>query len=77
MTDKEKQAMTDEDVQAEQPTEPTENADDTEGHSMQMAEFGRTMARERAREADQMARESRMREDGRKAKKPGRSFFRR
>jgi hypothetical protein len=68
--------MTDEEAQAEQPTEPIDNADDTEGHSMQMAEFGRTMARERAREADQMARESRMREDGRKAKK-GRSFFRR
>jgi len=58
-------------------TEPAEDADDTEGHSLQMAEFGRTMARERAREAEQLARESRMREDGRKAKKPGRSFFRR
>lgn len=79
MTDKEKQAMTDEEALADQPmdpTEPTDAADDTEGHSLQMAEFGRTMARERAREADQMARESRMREDGRKAKK-GRSFFRR
>ncbi len=76
MTDEEKQAMTDQEAQAEQPTEPTDSADDTEGHSVQMAEFGRTMARERAREADQMARESRMREDGRKPKK-GRSFFRR
>jgi hypothetical protein len=34
------------------------------------------MARDRAREAEQMARESRMREDGKRAKK-GRSFFRR
>jgi hypothetical protein len=76
MDDKEKQPMSDEEARAEQPTEPMENADDTEGHSLQMAVFGRTMARERAREADQMARESRMREDGRKAKK-GRSFFRR
>jgi hypothetical protein len=71
--------MTDEearDAKSSEPTEPKDDADDTEGHSLQMAEFGRTMARERAREAEQMARESRMREDGKRAKK-GRSFFRR
>lgn len=43
---------------------------------MQIVEFGRTIARERAREAEQMARETRMREEA-KGPKKGRSFFRR
>jgi hypothetical protein len=75
--DKQNQPINDDEVRPAEPTTPADDADDTEGHSLQMAEYGRTMARERAREAEQMARESRMREDGRKAKKPGRSFFRR
>jgi hypothetical protein len=66
--------MTDKDVQPLDPDQPSEE-DDTEGHSLQMAEFGRTMARDRAREAEQAARESRMREDASGKKK--RSFFRR
>jgi hypothetical protein len=57
-------------------TDPADEAGDTEGHSLQVAEFGRTMARDRAREAEQMARESRMREEA-KGQKRGRSLFRR
>ena len=59
-----------------QPSEPVDDADDTEGHSLQMGEFGRTMARERAREAEQAARESRIREEA-KSGKPRRGLFRR
>ena len=56
---------------------PDETGDDTEGHSMQMVELGRTVARDRAREAEQIARESRMRDDAKGEKKGRRSFFRR
>ena len=68
--------MTDNDTRPAEPVDPTEEADDTEGHSMQMADFGRTIARDRTREIEQSVRESRMRDEPAKAKR-GRSLFRR
>lgn len=67
--------MTDEkDLQVEK-TEPVTDENDTEGHSLQMLEYGRTVSQDRTREMERTAKESRMREDA-KSKK-GRSFFRR
>ena len=68
--------MTDEEARPTEPTEPQDDADDTEGHSMQMVDFARTVQRDRVREAEQMARESRMREANNGPKR-GRSLFRR
>jgi hypothetical protein len=58
-----------------EPVDPTEEADDTEGHNLQMADFGRTIARDRTREIEQSVRESRMREEPKG--KRGRGLFRR
>lgn len=67
--------MTDEkDLQVEK-TEPVTDDNDTEGHSMQMLDYGRTVSQDRTREMERTAKEARMREDT-KSKK-GRSFFRR
>jgi hypothetical protein len=66
--------MTDEKLSNNTP-EPTEDADDTEGHSLQMADFGRTIARDRTREIEQSVRESRMRDENKG--KRGRGLFRR
>ena len=67
--------MTDEkDLQVDK-TEPVTDDNDTEGHSLQMLEYGRTVSQDRTREMERTAKESHMRE-GNKSKK-GRSFFRR
>ena len=67
--------MTEEKGQPVEPTEPVNDEDDTEGHSLQMLEYGRTVSQDRTRELERSARESRMREDPKS--KRGRSFFRR
>lgn len=43
--------------------QPEEPADDTEGHSLSTYEFGRSIVRERAREAERFAKESRLRRE--------------
>ena len=69
--------MSDEEARPAEPGQPADDTDDdTEGHSLQMAEFGRTLARDRAREAERKAREARMREEP-TGRKRGRSLFRR
>lgn len=45
--------------------------DDTEGHSLLNAEFGRTVAREHVREADRIARDSARVRDARTGKDDG------
>jgi hypothetical protein len=40
-----------------------EPPDDTEGHSLSTYEYGRSVVRERAREAERFARESRLRRE--------------
>ena len=67
--------MTDQKDQQVEKTEPVNDENDTEGHSLQMLEYGRTVSQDRTREMERTAKESRMRE-GNKSKK-GRSFFRR
>jgi hypothetical protein len=67
--------MTDEKGRKVESTEPVNDEDDTEGHSLQMLDYGRTVSQDRTREMERTAKESRMREDS-KSKK-GRSFFRR
>ena len=67
--------MTDQKDQQAEPTEPVNDENDTEGHSLQMLEYGRTVSQDRTREMERTAKEARMREDS-KSKK-GRSFFRR
>jgi hypothetical protein len=67
--------MTDQKDQQVEPTEPVNDENDTEGHSLQMLEYGRTVSQDRTREMERTAKEARMREDS-KSKK-GRSFFRR
>ena len=67
--------MTDEKDRQVESTEPVNDENDTEGHSLQMLEYGRTVSQDRTREMERTAKESRMREDT-KSKK-GRSFFRR
>ena len=67
--------MTDEKDRQVESTEPVNDENDTEGHSLQMLEYGRTVSQDRTREMERRAKESRMRE-GNKSKK-GRSFFRR
>ena len=54
--------MTDEkDLQVEK-TEPVTDENDTEGHSLQMLDYGRTVSQDRTREMERTAKESRMRE---------------
>ena len=67
--------MTDQKDQPVETTEPVNDDNDTEGHSLQMLEYGRTVSQDRTREMERTAKEARMREDS-KSKK-GRSFFRR
>ncbi len=67
--------MTDQKDKQVESTEPVNDENDTEGHSLQMLEYGRTVSQDRTREMERTAKEARMREDS-KSKK-GRSFFRR
>jgi len=68
--------MSNNDTRPAEPTEPTaDDENDTEGHNLQMAELGRTIARDRTRDMEQTLRESRMRDEPKG--KRGRSFFRR
>ena len=67
--------MTDEKDRQVESTEPVNDENDTEGHSLQMLEYGRTLSQDRSSEMERKARESRMREEPKP--KRGRSFFRR
>lgn len=46
-----------------------EPSDDTEGHSLSTYEYGRSVVRERAREAERFARESRLRREAKDRKR--------
>ena len=67
--------MTDEKDRQVESTEPASDENDTEGHSLQMLEYGRTVSQDRSSEMERKARESRMREEPKP--KRSRSFFRR
>ena len=53
--------LTDQKDQQVEKTEPVNDENDTEGHSLQMLEYGRTVSQDRTREMERTAKEARMR----------------
>jgi hypothetical protein len=58
------------DLDPREPDSATETPeDDTEGHSLSTYEFGRSIVRERSREAERFAKESRLRKEAKDRKR--------